>query len=90
MVSYGTSLRFLTVTPEKIKIDDFSLFLRQRGQGFGKFPVRKDNFLTAYRNRVLLKGVYKIFICCTEWVKLFFGEVFKRYFSLPPFIPVTP
>ena len=26
----------------------------------------------------------------TEWVKLFFCEVFKGYFPLPPFIPVTP
>ena len=55
----------------------FPLFLRQKGQGFGKLPARKDNPLTAYRNRVLLTRVYKIFICCTEWVKLFFGEVFK-------------
>ena len=80
----------LCVTPEKVKVNDFPLFLRQRGQGFGKLPARKDNPLTAYRNRVLLTRVYKIFICCTEWVKLFFGEVFKGYFPLPPLIPVTP
>ena len=44
----------LCVTPEKIKVNDFPLFLWQRGQGFGKISICEDNPLTAYRNRVLL------------------------------------
>ena len=50
----------LCVTPEKIKVNDFPLFLWQRGQGFGKISICEDNPLTAYRNRVLLVRVYEI------------------------------
>ena len=60
----------------------------QRGQSGCKIPVCEDNPLTAHHNWILLLGVYVICVWRIEWIKLFFGEVFKRYFSLPPPIPV--
>ena len=54
----------------------------------GKISICEDNPLTAYRNRVLLVRVYEICVWRTKWIKLFFCEIFKGYFPLPPFIPV--
>ena len=50
----------IEVMPQKVKVDDFPLFLRQRGQSGCKIPVCEDNPLTTHHNRVLLVGVYEI------------------------------
>jgi len=62
----------LCVTPEKIKVNDFPLFLWQRGQGFGKISICEDNPLTACGDcGVATKEEYVEILEFTHFVEFF-------------------
>ena len=66
-------------TLEKGQVEHFPFPQRQTGEGGGKQPVIEYKCIAADSN-----GIFpaKIIIGCTEWIELFFCEVFKEYFSL--------